>query len=184
MMPLFRQERCAPRAPIRCHADFTSHERQHRLAQHDNKMSITKMNDEKLCDKTTESECLVPMQYYSLENTSKFCTEGSVKNLLYMLRLSEHDVTVFWDLATAPLHSISECICDVVLKIVCNHFSQVNLIQKCLWILWKQFKFTSTKKMNCCTSRPSRIHYEFFNYVIFQYCSRSTAKMLFMTMLW
>ncbi len=31
-------------------------------------------------------------------------------------------------------------------KIVCNHFSQVNLIQKCLWILWKQFKFTSTKK--------------------------------------
>ncbi len=35
MMRLFRQERCAPRAPIRCHADFTSCERQHRLAQHD-----------------------------------------------------------------------------------------------------------------------------------------------------
>jgi hypothetical protein len=35
MMPLFRQESCAPRAPIRCHADFTSYERQHRLAQHD-----------------------------------------------------------------------------------------------------------------------------------------------------
>ncbi len=35
MMPLFRQDRCAPRAPIRCHADFTSRERQHRLAQHD-----------------------------------------------------------------------------------------------------------------------------------------------------
>jgi hypothetical protein len=35
MMPLFRQERCVPRAPIRCHEDFTSHERQHRLAQHD-----------------------------------------------------------------------------------------------------------------------------------------------------
>jgi hypothetical protein len=36
MIPLFRQERCAPRAPIRCHADFTSRKRQHRLAQHDN----------------------------------------------------------------------------------------------------------------------------------------------------
>jgi hypothetical protein len=60
---------------------------------------MTKTNDEKLCDKTTESECLVPIRYYSLENTSKFCAEGSVKNLLYMLRLSEHDVTVFWDLA-------------------------------------------------------------------------------------
>jgi hypothetical protein len=54
---------------------------------------------------------------------------------------------VFWDLATAPLHSISEHLCDVVPKIVCNHFSQVDLIQKCLWILWKQFEFTSTKKM-------------------------------------
>ncbi len=112
---------------------------------------MTKTNDKKLCDKTTESECLVPIQYYSLENTSKFCAEGSVKNVLYMLRLSEHDVTVFWDLATASLHSISDCLCDclcdVVPKIVCNHFSQVNLIQKCLWILRKQFKFTSTKKI-------------------------------------
>ncbi len=35
MMPLFRQERCTLWAPIRCHADFTSRERQHRLAQHD-----------------------------------------------------------------------------------------------------------------------------------------------------
>jgi hypothetical protein len=108
---------------------------------------MTKTNDEKLCDKTTGLECLVPTQYYSLENTSKFCAEGSEKNLFYMLRLSDHDVTVFWHLATAPLHSISECLCDVVPKIVCNHFSQVNLTQKCLWILWKQFKFTSTKKM-------------------------------------
>jgi hypothetical protein len=108
---------------------------------------MTKTNAEKLCDKTTELECLVPIQYYSLENTSKFCAEGYVKNLLYMLRLSEHDVTLFWNLAPAPLHSISERLCDVVLKIVCNHFSQVNLIQKCLWILWKQFKFMSTKKM-------------------------------------
>ncbi len=35
MMPLFRQERCTPWAPIQCHADFTSRERQHHLAQHD-----------------------------------------------------------------------------------------------------------------------------------------------------
>ncbi len=103
-------------------------------------MCMTKTNDKKICDKKTESECLVPIRYYSLENTSKFCTKRSAKNLLYMLRLSEHDVTVFWDLVTAPLHSISERLCDVVPKIVCNHFSQVNLIQKCLWILWKQFK--------------------------------------------
>ena len=46
MMPQFRQERCAPRAPIRCHADFTSCERQHRLAQHDNQMNdVAKQGD-------------------------------------------------------------------------------------------------------------------------------------------
>ncbi len=114
----------------------------------------------------------------------KILHEGSVKNLLYMLRLSEHDVTVFWNLVTAPLHSVSKPLCNVVLKIVCNHFSQVNLIQKCLWILRKQFKFTSTKKWNCRTSCPSRIRCKFINYFIFQYCSWSTAKMLFTTMLW
>ncbi len=69
----------------------------------------TTANDEMLCDKQTVLESLVPIQYYSLENTSKFCTEGSVKNLLNILRFSEHDVSVFWDLATASLHSIRAC---------------------------------------------------------------------------
>jgi hypothetical protein len=90
---------------------------------HNNQRYKTTANDEKLCDKQTVSESLVPIRYYSLENTSKFCAEGSVKNLLNMLRLSDHDVSMFWDLATAPLHSISECLRDVVPKIVCNHFS-------------------------------------------------------------
>jgi hypothetical protein len=85
--------------------------------------------------------------YYLLDDTSKSCAEGSVKNLLYMLRLSEHDVTEFWDLATAPLHSISECLHGVIPKIVCNHFCQVNSTGKCLWILWQQFEFIATKKM-------------------------------------
>ncbi len=77
---------------------------------------MTKTNDEKLCEQKTESEGLDPIQYYSFENTPKFCAEGSVKNLLHMLRLSEYDVNVFWDLATAPLYSISECLGDVVPK--------------------------------------------------------------------
>jgi hypothetical protein len=64
-----------------------------------------------------------------------------------MLRLSEHDVSVFWDLATAPLYSISEPLREAVPKIVCNHYNQVNSIQTCLWILWKQFNFIATKKM-------------------------------------
>ncbi len=102
---------------------------------HNNQRYETTANDEKLCAKQTVLESLVPIQYYSLVNPSKFCAEGSVKNLLNMLRLSEHDVSMFWDLATAPLHSISERLRDVVPKIVFNHFSQVNSIEKCLWIL-------------------------------------------------
>ncbi len=98
---------------------------------HKNQRYQTTANDEKLGDKQTVSEGLVPIWYYSLENTSKFCAEGSVKNLLNMLRLSEHDVSVFWDLATAPLHSIGERLCEAAPKFVCNHYSQVNSIQKC-----------------------------------------------------
>jgi hypothetical protein len=145
---------------------------------------MTKTNDEKLCDKKTESECQVPIRYYSLENTSKFCTEGSVKNLLNMLRLSEHDVNVIWDLVTAPLHSISERLREVVQKIVCNHFSQVNSIQKCLWILWKHLKFTSTKKMKLSYLTFIKNTLQTLQLCHFQYCSQSTAKMLFTTMLW
>ncbi len=147
----------------RINTDFFHH--------HNNHMCMTKMNDENVCDKKTESECLVSMQYYSLENTSKFCAEGSVKNLFHMLRLSEHHVTMFWDLATAPLHSISERLCDVVPKIVCNHFSQVNLIRKCLWIIQKQFKFTSTKKMKLSYFTSIKNTLQILQYVIFQYCS-------------
>ncbi len=118
------------------------------MFHHHNKQRYkTTANDEKLCDKQIVLESLVPIRYYSLENTSKFCTEGSVKNLLNMLRLSEHDVSMFWDLATAPLQSISEHLCYVVPEIVCNHFSQVNSIEKCLLILQKQYKFIATKKM-------------------------------------
>jgi hypothetical protein len=55
MMPLFRQERCAPWAPIRCHADFTSCERQHRLAQHDSHYKIARNYDEDTVNLVEES---------------------------------------------------------------------------------------------------------------------------------
>jgi hypothetical protein len=57
MMPLFRQERCTPWAPIWCHADFTSRERQHRLAQHD---SLKPLNG------TTRNAC-VPVRLYNID---------------------------------------------------------------------------------------------------------------------
>jgi hypothetical protein len=84
---------------------------------HKNQRYQTTANDEKLGDKQKVSEGLVPIWYYSPENTSKFCAEGSVKNLLNVLRLSEHDVSVFWDLVTAPLHSISERLREAVQKL-------------------------------------------------------------------
>ncbi len=51
---------------------------------HNNQRYKTTANDEKLCDKQTVLKSPVPIRYYSLENTSKFCAEGAVKNLLNM----------------------------------------------------------------------------------------------------
>jgi hypothetical protein len=53
---------------------------------------------------------------------------------------------MFWDLAIASHHSTSKRLHDAVPKIVCNQYGQVNSIQKCLWILRKQFNFIATKK--------------------------------------
>ncbi len=60
MMPLFRQERCTPRAPIQCHADFTSRERQHHLAQHDNQVEEL-IQPEEECEASDKNDWQIDM---------------------------------------------------------------------------------------------------------------------------
>jgi hypothetical protein len=61
MMPLFRQERCAPWAPIWCHADFISRERPQHLAQHDIVIYATAPQTQTRCHiKTVEKSSSSP----------------------------------------------------------------------------------------------------------------------------
>jgi hypothetical protein len=82
--------------------------------------------------------------YFSDENSSKLCAEGALKNLLCMLKMK---INYFWWLATSPLSDISDCLESNIPKEVCNSHTQVNSIQKCLWILRQKFQFTTTKKI-------------------------------------
>ncbi len=88
--------------------------------------------------------------FFNLENTSKYCAEGSVKNLLHMLGLNDANVTLFWQLSTCPLTELRMHINEDVPKIVVNGHGVMNSIEKCLWILRKKFNFRATKKMKSC----------------------------------
>jgi len=87
------------------------------------------------------------MPFYSSENATKLCAEGALKNLLHMLKMEKRDIDLFWGLATSPLAVISDTLKSNIPKAVCNQVQTVNAIEKCLWILRKRFKFTSTKRL-------------------------------------
>ena len=89
-------------------------------------------------------------KFFNLENTSKYCAEGSVKNLLHMLGLNDADVTLFWQLSTCPLTELRMHMNEEVPKIDINEYGVMNAIEKCLWILRKKFNFVATKKMKSC----------------------------------
>ena len=93
------------------------------------------------------NEMLNETKFYSAENTSKFCAEGAVKNLLHRMQMTDHDINCFWNLATSTVAIISEVLNDTIPKAVCNSHQQVNSIQKCCWILRQKFKFVTTGKL-------------------------------------
>ena len=49
------------------------------------------------------NEMLNETKFYSAENTSKFCAEGAVKNLLHRMQMTDHDIKSFWNLATSTV---------------------------------------------------------------------------------
>ncbi len=86
-------------------------------------------------------------KFFSSDNNSKLCTEGELKNLLYMLKMNRQDMEEFWTLVTSPLSTIRDSPQEDVPKAVCNLHQQVNSIQKGLWILRTKFRFISTQKL-------------------------------------
>ncbi len=67
-------------------------------------------------------------KFYSSDNNSKFCAEGALKNLLYMLKMNAQDIKEFWTLVMSLLSTISDSLQEDVPKAVCNSHKQVNSI--------------------------------------------------------
>jgi hypothetical protein len=83
--------------------------------------------------------------FFNPDNLSKQCAQGAVANLLNMLQCSKEELDLFWHLANSNVDVLEKQLCQQVPKIVQKSFDS---IEKCLWILRKQFKFRSTSKLN------------------------------------
>ena len=81
------------------------------------------------------NETLNETRFYSAKNTSKFCAEGAVKNLLHRMQMTDQDINCSWNLATSTVAKRSEDLHDPIPLAVCNSQQQVNSIEKCCWIL-------------------------------------------------
>jgi hypothetical protein len=87
--------------------------------------------------------------FYSKENLSKLCAEGAIQNLMNMLHFSKEDMNIFGELATSNLLTLMESLNESnVPKAVLKPNLEIDLIQKCLWILPRMFIFQTTKKLN------------------------------------
>ena len=83
--------------------------------------------------------------FFNPDNLSKQCAQGAVANLLNMLQCSKEELDLFWHLANSDVDVLEKELCQQVPKIVQKTFDS---IEKCMWILRKQFKFNSTSKLN------------------------------------
>jgi hypothetical protein len=88
--------------------------------------------------------------FYLEENSSKLCAEGATGNLMKMLHCSKEDMKLFWELSTSDLPLIMMPFNKSnVPKKVFSPYLEIDLIEKCLWILHKKFNFaTTTTKVN------------------------------------
>ena len=66
-----------------------------------------------------------------------------------MLHFLPENMNIFWELATSDLLTLMTSLKEsYVPKAVLKPSLGINLIQKCLWILRKKFKFQTTKKIS------------------------------------
>ncbi len=97
-------------------------------------------------EKSICAEGQVENIFFNPDNILKQCAQGSIANLLHMLKCSQEELDLFWHL----FHSD-----NVILE---KHFGEctpkkVDVIEKCTWILRKQFNFVTTRmNLNKLTS--------------------------------
>ncbi len=89
---------------------------------------------------------------YSEDNLSKLYAEGAVINLMNMLHCSRAKLDSFWEMATMSVQETQFALKDLlndkkVPNGVIKGNLEVDLIEKCLWILRKKFHFATTSKL-------------------------------------
>jgi hypothetical protein len=86
--------------------------------------------------------------FYSEENSSKLCAEGAIRNLMNILHCLTEDMNLFWELSTSNLSSIMMSLNELeVPKKVFKPGLEIDLIERCLWVLCTRFKFVTTSKL-------------------------------------
>ncbi len=85
-------------------------------------------------------------KFYLVKNSSKLCAEGAIGNLMNVLHCHEIEVNQFYAIVKSPMHLILETLNESsVPKAMLKSSVECDSIQKSLWILCKQFKFSTTK---------------------------------------
>ena len=59
-------------------------------------------------DENMSTEDGIQNKFYSYNNSYKLCAEGAIVNLMNVLKCSEDDIKVFWDI-----------VCDQSMQLVC-----------------------------------------------------------------
>jgi hypothetical protein len=91
-----------------------------------------------------QCRCIKNM-FYSEKNSSKLCTEGAIGNLMNVLYCPEDEIKQFWDIVQSPVHLILQMLGESsVPKAVLKSGGECDSIQKCLWVLCKKIKFSTT----------------------------------------
>jgi hypothetical protein len=100
----------------------------------------------------SEMEVQMENRFYSEDNLSKLCAEGTVRNLMNMLHCLRDELDTFWEMATMSVQETQFALKDLLNdKKVPNGVIKGNLevesIENILWILRKKFKFATTSKL-------------------------------------
>ena len=78
--------------------------------------------------------------FFSDENLSKLCAEGTIQNLLNMMHFLQEDMNIFCEFALSDLFALMKSLNETfVPRAVLSPRLGIDSIQKCLWIQRKKF---------------------------------------------
>jgi hypothetical protein len=113
------------------------------LCSGDNIVEKSKSVETSICAEDQVEICAqgqVDNRYFNPENASKQCAQGSIANLLHMLKYSQEELDLFWHLAQSDNVTLEKQFGECAPK-------KADVMEKCTWILRKQLKFV-TSRMN------------------------------------